>query len=424
MAEAEREPGSKPGVPNAQAYEEAGDLGGAADAGLPGPSFRTRTVHAGEPAGLAVRPLSDPIYQSSVYAFDDPATSASRHAAEPPLPSYSRDHFPNVAALGQAVAELEGADAGYAVASGMAAISLVFLALLGGGSHVVAACGAYCDTEALLDQELSRFGVTASFVDLGDVEAAAAAVQPATRLIFAETITNPGIRLANLPALSTLARERGIPLCVDNTFATPALCRPLEHGADLVVHSVTKFLGGHHDLTAGVVVGRADLMQRIRRTGYLVGSLLGAMDAWLALRGIRTLAPRMAWISQSAAAVAAFLNAHPAVTAVHYPGLPGADDTALVRRLLPDGAGGMMTFELAGGAEAAACLVRRLRLIPYAPSLGGTTTTICYPPRTPPVTADGPRRPGASLRLSIGLESPADLIADLRQALDGEEVRR
>jgi cystathionine gamma-synthase len=413
VAKAELEPGNGPDGNGAVRPDELVDA-------EPAMSFRTRTVHAGEPAGAEVRPLTDPIYQSSVYAFDDPGLSRSRHAADPPLPNYSRDHFPNVSALGQAVADLEGADAGYAVASGMAAISLVFLSLLGGGSHVVAACGAYCDTEALLDQELSRFGVTASFVELSDVEAVAAAIQPQTRLIFVETIANPGIRLADLPALSALAHERGIPLCVDNTFATPALCRPVEHGADLVVHSVTKFIGGHHDLTAGVVVGRADLMARIRRTGYLLGSLLGAMDAWLALRGIRTLAPRMAWISRSAVEVADFLANHPTVTSVCYPGLPGAGraDEALVARLLPDGAGGMMTFEVAGGAEAAERLIRRLRLIPYAPSLGGTTTTICYPPRTLP-TSDGLHVPAANLRLSIGLEDAADLIADLSQALDG-----
>ncbi|MBA2276425.1 MAG: aminotransferase class I/II-fold pyridoxal phosphate-dependent enzyme [Chloroflexia bacterium] len=409
MAKAEREPGSM------QNGEETAGSDGLAD---PAMSFRTRAVHAGESTGAAVRPLSDPIYQSSVYAFDDPGLSASRHTAEPPLPNYSRDHFPNVAALEQAVAELEGAEAGYAVASGMAAISLVFLALLGTGSHVVAGCGAYCDTEALLDQVLSRFGVTASFVDLHDAGAVAAALQPTTRLIFVETIANPGIHLADLPALSALARERGIPLCVDNTFATPALCRPMEHGADLVVHSVTKFLGGHHDLTAGVVVGRADLLRRIQRTGYLIGSLLGAMDAWLALRGIRTLAPRMAWISKTAAEVAAELARHPAVAAVYYPGLAAGPDADLVRRLLPDGAGGMMTFDVAGGPEAAARLVRRLRLIPFAPSLGGTTTTICYPPRTLAPATESFHPPVASLRLSIGLESASDLIADLRQALD------
>jgi len=411
VAKAKVEPGRGPDGNGAVNPEELVD----AD---PAMSFRTRTVHAGEPVGPGVRPLTDPIYQSSVYAFDDPGLSLSRHAAEPPLPNYSRDHFPNVSALGQAIADLEGAEAGYAVASGMAAISLVFLSLLGTGSHVVAACGAYCDTEALLDQELSRFGVTASFVDLSDVDALAAAIQPETRLIFVETIANPGIRVADLPALSELARERGIPLCVDNTFATPALCRPMEHGADLVVHSVTKFIGGHHDLTAGVVVGRADLMGRIRRTGYLLGSLLGAMDAWLALRGIRTLAPRMAWISRSAVEVAEFLAAHPAVASVSYPGLSGERDAALVRRLLPRGAGGMMTFEVAGGSAAAEVLVRRLRLIPYAPSLGGTTTTICYPPRTLPASSDGLHASAANLRLSIGLEEAADLIADLGQALD------
>jgi cystathionine beta-lyase/cystathionine gamma-synthase len=197
-------------------------------------------------------------------------------------------------------------------------------------------------------------------------------------------------------------------------------CRPLEHGADLVVHSATKFLGGHHDLTAGVVVGGQDLVQRIRNTGYLIGTVPGAMDAWLALRGIRTLAPRMAWINETAGEIAGFLEDHLAISMVRYPGLATGKDAAVADRILPDGAGGMLAFQVAGGDGVAEAFLRRLRLVAYVPSLGGVTTTICFPPRT----LDGQREPRQSdgwLRLSVGLESPADVIADIAQALAGDE---
>ncbi len=225
------------------------------------------------------------------------------------------------------------------------------------------------------------------------------------------------MKLCDLTRIAEIAHQGGALLVVDNTFATPALCRPLEHGADLVVHSATKFIGGHHDLTAGVVVGRRTLLERVRRCAYLYGPTLGSMDAWLALRGIKTLAPRMVWISETAAAVAAFLAAHPAVAAVRYPGLPDHPQAALARRLLPDGAGGMLAFDLAGGPSAAEALIRRLRMIAFAPSLGGTGTTISYPPTARPAGNEA-RESSASIRMSIGLEAAGDLIADLRQALD------
>lgn len=377
-------------------------------------SQRTRAAHAGEDRGFAAHPLVMPIYQSAVYAVANAAESTARHQAG--LPNYARDRFPNVRALEAAVADLEGAEAGCAAPSGMAAISLVLLALLASGDHVVLGSGGYCDTEDLLDSVLRRFGVKTTLADPGDPGAVARAITPATRLLFVETIANPSMQVPDLDALAALVKRQHIRLVVDNTFATPIFCRPLEHGADLVVHSATKFLGGHHDLTAGVVVGATGLIERIRRTGYLVGALPGALDAWLAVRGIHTLAARMAWIGQAADAVACALAAHPAVHEVRYPALANGEAGEIARRMLPDGAGGMLMFRVASDAVAEA-LVQGLRLIAYVPSLGGVGTTICFPPR--PLTAQrSAHHAGGWLRLSVGLESPADLIADLTQAFD------
>jgi len=382
---------------------------------------RTRAVHAGDDWSGAVYPLTDPISPSTVFAFRDPEIANLRRAMDPPEPNYSREGLPNVRALERAVAELERAGDACAVASGMAAISLTMLAHLDAGDRVIASADCYCDAQSLLTQELTRFGVGTDFVDTGDLDAVRRAVGTSTRLIYVDTISNPAMRLADLEPLATIAHDAGALLCVDNTFATPMLCRPLEYGADLVIHSATKFLGGHHDLTAGVVAGRQTVIDPIRRCGYLFGPTLGPWDAWLALRGIRTLAPRIAWISETAVRVASFLQAHPEVSSVRYPGLPDHPQAELARRLLPDGAGGMLAFDLEAGSDAADKVIRGLRLIPYAPSLGGPTTTVCYPPRdltTDPCEEDGSYRCG-TLRLSIGLEAPSDIIADLAMALDG-----
>lgn len=376
-------------------------------------SMRTQTIHAGEDRSEPVRPLSQPIYQASVYAVDDFQMIADRFLADPPQPNYSRDHFPNAVSLERAVAELEGADDGYAVSSGMAAISLVLLALLSADDHIVIAEGSYCDTETLLRKVLGRFKVHYTSVNLDDIDALEAAITPRTQLVFAETIANPSMKVVDIDKIADVAHRHGALLVVDNTFATPVLCRPIEHGADLVVHSATKFLGGHHDLSAGVIVGAKGPLQTIRENGYLLGSLVGAMDAWLALRGIRTLAPRMSWISETAMQVAQALCDHPLIADVSFPGLVDGEQREIALRMLPNGFGGMIRFQLREGREAAEHVLHALRMIPYAPSLGGTTTTICHPPSTSPCGAsDG------CLRLSIGLESVDDVLADLLQAFD------
>lgn len=377
-------------------------------------SFRTRAVHASNGREDQARPLTTPIYQGSVYAFEDADHFVASFTADPAEPTYSRSGLPNVRELEAVLASLEGGEAAAGASSGMAAIALTLLAHLDAGDHLVVSADCYTDTRALIEEELSRFGVEASFVDTCSPASLEGALTPRTRMVWVETISNPAMKLCDLNRLAAITHAQGALLCVDNTFATPALCRPLEHGADLVVHSATKFLGGHHDLTAGVVVGQQHHIERIRRCGYLFGPTLGAMDAWLALRGIHTLAPRMAWISETAAEVAEFLSLHPAVTAVRYPGLPGGSQDELAERLLPDGAGGMLAFDVAGGKATSDAVLRRLWMIPYAPSLGGTTTTASYPPGH---HGGGPHRSGATIRLSVGLEAARDIIADLDQAL-------
>lgn len=381
---------------------------------------RTQSVQGGHQHGEGeVWPLVPPIVNSTVYATRDPDVIAARIAAGEP--TYNRDQFPNPRLLGDLVAELEGAERGYAVASGMAAISTVALALLSQGDHLVLAAGGYSDTEELLTRELSRFGIASTTVDPNDCDALRAAMRPETRLVLAETIANPAIAVADIPALAAVAHERGAVLAIDNTFATPVLCQPLSLGADLVIHSATKFLGGHHDLSAGVIAGPAALMAEIARVGYLLGAVTGATDAWLAVRGIRTLVPRMRWISRSAREVAEWLAARPEIAAVRYPGVTAGEDRALVQHILPRGGGGVMVIELAGpdASARAAALVRNLRMVLYAPSLGGEVTTLCYPPRIQTREERSRKDRGPSLRLSIGLEDPADIIADFEQAFAG-----
>lgn len=387
----------------------------------PARQFLTGAVpYAGATPAPGVWPLSDPLALSTVYASHDPAVAAARAAADPPEPNYARDGLPNVRALEQAVARLEHAEDALAVPSGMAAVAVTLLALLRSGDHVVTVDGGYCEIQGLLEEEMSRFGVESTCVPAGSTGAIAESINSHTRLIVVETIANPSLRVADLPEIGSITRQHGVLLVVDNTLATPMLCRPLDLGADLVWHSATKYFGGHHDLVAGVVAGPRDLIAPLRRQAQRLGMTLGAFDAWLALRGLQTLAPRMSWICDTAAAVANFLHSHPDVEDVQYPLLAHHPDAGIVPRILPSGAGGIVTCTVREGAAAAAHVVRQLRLIPFAMSLGGTTSTVCFPPvpDRPDEQGSPDRGQGsATLRFSIGLEPAPDLVADLKQAL-------
>ena len=381
-------------------------------------AWRTQAVRAGELPASGEHPLIEPIVQSSVYAFNDARQADDCFAAGRPL--YARDGLPNVRSLERTVAQLEGAEDAIAVSSGMAAIATTFLALLRAGDHVLLGLDGYCESTALLQEMVDHFGIQVTAVDLNDATAVETAITPATRLVFAETISNPGMHLVDLAALAEVTRRRGVLLVVDNTFATPVLCQPIALGADLVVHSAGKFLGGHSDVTAGIVAGPTALVAELKRSARLYGPVLAPMEAWLTLRGIKTLLPRISWASQSAAQIASWLAGHPAVEAVHYSGLSHHDQVDLARRMMPRGAGSVLSFWPRGGVDAAVAIVDRLKVIPYVPSIGGVVTIVSFPARTHCSTDTGSPVPiphrSSTIRLSIGLEDPTDIIADFDQA--------
>ncbi len=306
----------------------------------------------------------------------------------------------------------------------MAAISCTLLALTQAGSRVVAPQQVYGGTYALLTAQLARFGVTTEFVDTGDLAAVRAALATPAAVLWGETLSNPTMAVADLPALSALAREAGVPFAVDSTFASPAVVRPLEHGVDLVVHSATKYLGGHSDATGGVVVGRPELVDRVRRVRVDTGGSLAPDEAVLLHRGLDTLPLRVDRQCRTALAVATALERHPAVQRVDHPGLRSAPDHALAARLFDPGRfGAVVTVTPRGGRAGGMALVDALQLFVLATSLGGTVSKAVHVASTShrmlsPEALEQARIGAGSVRLSIGLEDPEDLVADLVQALD------
>jgi cystathionine beta-lyase/cystathionine gamma-synthase len=328
-----------------------------------------------------------------------------------------------VDALAGAVAELHGADAGFAAATGMAAIHLAVGSLVGAGDRIVATRSLYGTTRALFARVLARFGVETVFVDPADHAAVDAALAAApTRLLYLETISNPTIAVADLAALAALGHRHGAAVVVDNTFASPALCRPLEHGADLVVESATKYLSGHSDVLAGVVVGSRERVEAVRALHVETGGTLAPFSAFLVLRGIPTLALRLERHAATAARLAAFLETAPGVARVLYPMLPSHPDHAVAIRLLGSG-GGMLALDLAGGAAAAHAFVDALRIPERTASLGSIHTIVVHPPSTThrqlsaAELSEAGIAPGL-LRFSVGLEDVDDLLLDVAQALE------
>jgi cystathionine beta-lyase/cystathionine gamma-synthase len=387
----------------------------------------TRAVRAahGGAGPVAQHPLGPVVHRTATWAFDSAAEMEAVFAGEQPGWSYSRTDNPSAAAFARAVADLEGAEAGEALSSGTAAVTAALLALTSAGARVVAPREVYGGTWALLVNQLGRFGVTTDLVDTSDLAAVEAALQQPAAVLWAEVLSNPTMAVADLPGLSALARAAGVPLVVDATFASPAACRPLEHGADLVVHSATKYLGGHSDATGGVVVGGADLVARVRRVRIDTGAALSPDDAVLLQRGLHTLPLRVARQCATALQLARALEQHPAVERVDHPGLPSHRDHAVALRVLDEGRyGAIVTVTPRGGREAGTALVDRLRLVARATSLGGTVTkavhvvATTHRGMTPEVLAAGGIGQ-SSVRVSVGLEDADDLIADLQQALDG-----
>lgn len=383
--------------------------------------LRTRAVHAGQHPDAASGAIATPITQTTAFGYGTLERGAALFAGEVPGYRYSRFANPTVAALEAKIADLEGAQAAVAFASGTAATSSVLLGLLNPGDEIVFLGPLYGGTEDLFRQMGERFGIrVVDATQLG----LAACLTPATRMVWVETLTNPSLRLHDLAEVAAIAQAHGVPSVADNTFCTPCLVRPLEHGIDLVLHSMTKYMGGHGDATGGIVAGPAALIASVRKTGLgHVGGNLSPQEAFLFLRGIKTLPLRMAAHCEGAAAVAHFLAQHPVVRVVHYPGLASHPQHALARRLLHGGFGGMVAFELVRNERtAAAAVLNRLRLFTQAVSLGDVDSLACHPASTTHsfVSAAVRAQNGISeglIRLSVGIEHPDDLIADLEHAL-------
>jgi cystathionine beta-lyase/cystathionine gamma-synthase len=386
----------------------------------------TRAVHGPEARAVLQSPLIPPVYRTATFVFDSAQQSADVFAGREHGWSYSRTDNPTAQGFADAVAALEdptGVAVGQPFASGMAAISSTLMALCSAGSHVVAPREVYGGTWALLTRQLARFGVATSFVDATDREAVRAALRPDTAVLWGEVLSNPTMTVADLPGLAQIATDAGIPFVVDATFASPVVCRPLEHGVDLVVHSATKYLGGHSDVTGGVVVGAATLVDRVRSARVDLGGALSPDDAALLSRGLVTLPLRMVRQCETALVVATALQAHPRVLRVDHPGLPLHPGHALATRLFTPGLyGAVVTLTPHGGREAGMALVDRLQLIKRATSLGGAISKAVHVASTTHVSLDdaalaaGGIDPGA-VRVSIGLEDGEDLVADLLQAL-------
>jgi cystathionine gamma-synthase len=384
--------------------------------------FETLVARGGRDVPSASRPLTPPIYQTNVYVFEDMDTVESVWESKKPGFVYGRYGTANHAMLEELVAALEGAEAAVACASGMGATTALLFGLFQSGDHLVAARDLYGSTAAFLDDEGRRLGIETVFVDTTDAAAVLAALRPNTRAVFAESLSNPLLRLVDLDALAPELAKRGIELIVDSSLASPAVLRPIEHGATMVMHSLTKFISGHGDVTGGMVLGKSEPMGRVRAAMIRAGTNLGPFDAWLATRGARTLSVRVERQSANALALAGFLETHRAVARVYYPGLASHPQHGLAKRLLPGPAGPMLSFDLKGGALGVERFMARARLMEFAPSFGDVATTWTYPARTSHRRVSDERKaemgigPGL-IRLSVGLEKADDLIADLDEAL-------
>ncbi|MEN3163093.1 methionine gamma-lyase [Tistrella mobilis] len=393
-------------------------------------SFSTRAIHSGYDPAANDGALTPPLHLTSTFVFETAEAGGEMFAGTRPGHVYSRISNPTLDLLERRMADLEGAEAGLALASGMGAITATLWTLVSPGDEVIVDRTLYGCTFAFMRHGLARFGVTITHVDLTDPENLAAAIGPRTRVVYFETPANPNMRLVDIGRVSEIARAAGAVTVVDNTYATPRLTRPIELGADLVVHSATKYLGGHGDLVAGLVVGDAETVGRIRLEGLkdMTGAVMAPFNAMLILRGLKTLALRMERHSASALAVARMLNAHPAVASVWYPGLEDFPQHDLARRqmALP---GGMIAFELTGGLVAGRETMNRLGLIGRAVSLGDAESLIQHPASMTHSTYTPEERAAYGIsdgliRLSVGLEDPADLLEDLEQALPRPVLHR
>jgi len=375
-----------------------------------GRGLATRAIHAGERPDPTTRAHRTPIYATATFTFDsalEKEDAVDRSLAwDPGAYFYSRTGNPTNRALEEKLASLEGAEDAVVASSGMASVSATLLAHLAAGDHLVAGDELFAITNVLLDEDFPRRGIGVTRVDPTDLDAVEAAVQSATRALFVECSTNPRLRVPDLDGLAAIARRHDLLFVADNTFLGPVLLRPLEHGADLVVHAATKYLSGHGDTVSGVVAGRKSLIDPIRKQTDTLGQAASPFASFLVQRGVRTLPLRSRAASANAARVAAFLEAHEKVEWVRYPGLASHPDHAVARRLLGEGFGAMVTFKPRGGLEAMAAFTDHLRLCDIGVSLGDMHTLVYPRPKD-----------GGIVRLSIGCEDVDDLLDDFELGL-------
>jgi cystathionine beta-lyase/cystathionine gamma-synthase len=378
----------------------------------PDARFPTICIHAGQAPDPGTGAIITPIFQTSTYVQD----ALGRHKGY----EYARTQNPTREALEQNVAAIEGGAAAFAYASGMAAIDAI-TTLLQSGDHVVVTDNTYGGTFRLFDKVLRKYGLEFTYVDTSELDLVEQAMRPNTKMVFVETPTNPVMRLTDIEAVAAIARRHHARLVVDNTFASPAVQRPLALGADLVVHSTTKYLNGHSDSVGGVVIATRDEdIEWLRFIQNAAGAILSPFDSWLVLRGTKTLTVRMAQHNANGLALAEYLSSHARVTKVFYPGLACHPQHALAKRQMR-GFGGMLTFD-AGSFEAARDVCNRVKLMALAESLGGVETLICHPASMTHASVPPERRQAIGLtesmvRISAGIEDAQDLIDDIRQAL-------
>ncbi|RXT06295.1 methionine gamma-lyase [Ammoniphilus sp. CFH 90114] len=384
--------------------------------------LNTLAIHAGYDKDKETGALALPIYQTSTFAFSSVEEGANRFAGVESGYIYSRLGNPTVAVFEEKVAALEKADAGLAFSSGMAAVSAVLLGLLRTGDHILCSKGLYGCTFGLLNLLKDRFGVEYSLCRMDGEASLLEALQPNTKVIYVETPINPTLELVDLSMISKMAKERGILTVVDNTFMSPYLQRPIELGCDIVLHSATKYIGGHGDVVAGVVVGPKDIMDNLRLTTQKdIGGILAPFDAYLLVRGLKTLGVRMDRHCSNAQEVAEYLSKHSKVNKVYYPGLPSFSQYDLATRQM-EGYGGVISFELSGGFDAGVRMMNQVQLCKRAVSLGDVDTLIQHPASMTHsvIPIDERKAMGITeglIRLSVGIEDVSDIIDDLEQAL-------
>ncbi len=373
--------------------------------------FSTRAIHAGEHADPTTGAHNTPIYQTTTYAFDSLERKAAVLSGEVEGWVYTRGGNPTTATIEKKIADLEGAEAAVAGASGMAVIAAALHALVRSGGHIIASDDVYMWANVWFEEEAPAYDIAVTRVDITDLDAVRAAIRPNTRVLYTEFLSNPSIKVADVPALATIARACDIALIVDNTFCSPYLFRPLEHGAHLSLHSATKYISGHGDALGGIISGDAALIKPILRQIEVLGSCISPFNSWLLLRGIKTLELRMERHCDNALQLARFLERQPEVTSVHYAGLETYPGHATAKRLMGDRYGGMLAFTMAGGTTAGNRFANALQLCDHAVSLGDVFTLV-WPHRDDLV------------RVSVGCENAVDIIADFEQAFEAVSAMR